>query len=225
MPERILRPGILTSKAVNALSWPAEVFYRRLMSVCDDFGRFEADPELLRSTLYPRKLAKVTEAEIGKWLGECSVAGLLSVYQVGGECYLEVAKFGQRMRAAKSKFPAPPSEARAGADPPSSAGIRGQPHAAAAVFGDGVDTPLPPSCGQVRPLRTPWRWWESVDGVRAKAKELGLRDWDAAKAQVGEDVAWPIYRGHVFEQAGQGPWRQSGNGPTPLAEVLTKARG
>ena len=36
MPNRILREGILTSERVNALSWEAEVFYRRLMSAVDE---------------------------------------------------------------------------------------------------------------------------------------------------------------------------------------------
>ncbi len=39
MPNRIIREGILTSEAVNSLSWEAEVFFRRLLSVVDDFGR------------------------------------------------------------------------------------------------------------------------------------------------------------------------------------------
>ena len=31
----------------------AGVFYRRLMPVTDDFGRYHADPTILRSQLYP----------------------------------------------------------------------------------------------------------------------------------------------------------------------------
>jgi hypothetical protein len=59
MPNRVLREGILTSERVNALDWPAEVFYRRLMSVVDDFGRYWAKPELLRAGLYPLHHDKV----------------------------------------------------------------------------------------------------------------------------------------------------------------------
>ena len=39
MPSRILREGINTSPKVNALSPMAELFYRRLMTVADDYGR------------------------------------------------------------------------------------------------------------------------------------------------------------------------------------------
>ena len=38
MPSRVIRDGILESESVNALSWEAELFFRRLMSVVDDFG-------------------------------------------------------------------------------------------------------------------------------------------------------------------------------------------
>ena len=44
MPNRILRDGILMSPRVNVLSSEAELFYRRLMSVVDDYGRFSAHP-------------------------------------------------------------------------------------------------------------------------------------------------------------------------------------
>ena len=59
MPNRILREGILDSDRVNKLSWGAEVFYRRLMSVVDDFGRFDARIDLLKSKLYPLNKMKI----------------------------------------------------------------------------------------------------------------------------------------------------------------------
>jgi hypothetical protein len=53
MPNRILREGINDSERVNALSpVHAELFYRKLMSLCDDFGRFEANPAVLLGKLY-----------------------------------------------------------------------------------------------------------------------------------------------------------------------------
>jgi hypothetical protein len=59
MPDRILRAGIIKSGAVNALGWPAEVFYRRLMSVVDDFGRYDGRSSILRADLYPLKVDKL----------------------------------------------------------------------------------------------------------------------------------------------------------------------
>ena len=110
MPDRILRAAILTSDSVNKLSWPAETFYRRLMSVVDDYGRYDGRVQILRSSLYPLKLNQVSDADIAKWADECSTAGLVSFYEVEGKRYLEILKFGQRLRAMQSKWPPPSSD-------------------------------------------------------------------------------------------------------------------
>lgn len=107
MPDRILRQGILSSDRVNVLTWPAEVFYRRLMSVADDYGRYDARVPILRANLYPLKLDRVSDSDVAKWLGEGSKAGLIRIYQVEGKDYLEIRDFNQRLRAMKSKYPTP----------------------------------------------------------------------------------------------------------------------
>lgn len=113
MPNRILREGILTSPRVAKLGWAEEVFYRRLMSVVDDYGRYYADYGLLHAACYPRQLTKVSDADIGKWLTVCVNAALVSVYPAqDGERYLELLDFGQQVRAKKSRFPDPPADAQ-----------------------------------------------------------------------------------------------------------------
>ena len=107
MPTRVIRDGILTSERVNALSPHAELFYRRLMSVVDDYGRFSANLTLLRASCYPLKLDSVKEDSIKKHLAEAEGAGLIVLYTVAGKAYLEMQDFGQRIQS-KSKFPAPP---------------------------------------------------------------------------------------------------------------------
>lgn len=77
------------------------------MSVVDDFGRYYATPMLLRAAAYPLQLDKVSDQDVGKWLGETRKAGLVGVYESGGESYLELLNFGQQIRAKKSKFPNP----------------------------------------------------------------------------------------------------------------------
>lgn len=110
MPNRILREGILTSESVNSLNWQEEVFYRRLMSVVDDFGRYYASPKLLRAACYPLHIDKVSDSDIGKWLTACVTAALVRVYPASdGKRYLELEKFGQHVRAKASKFPSPAS--------------------------------------------------------------------------------------------------------------------
>lgn len=106
MPNRILRADILTSEPVCSLDWASEVFYRRLHSVVDDYGRHEAGIQLLRSKCYPLQTDDVRVADITRWMAACQKAGLIALYEVAGKRYLEVAKFGQQQRTA-SKFPPP----------------------------------------------------------------------------------------------------------------------
>ena len=107
MPSRVIRDGILESVPVNSLSWEAELFYRHLMSVVDDFGRYNALPTLLRSRCYPLQFERVKDAQVSKWIKECAQAGLLLPYKVDGKPYLEVQNFNQRTRQMHSKFPSP----------------------------------------------------------------------------------------------------------------------
>ena len=110
MPKRILRDGILTSEPVNNLSWAAEVFYRRIHSVVDDFGRFAAHSSLLRAACYPLRLNDVSDQDVDKWLADCADKGLVRVYEVEGKRFLQVTKFDQRLRTATSKCPPPPAD-------------------------------------------------------------------------------------------------------------------
>lgn len=106
MPNRILRAAILTSEKVNELTWTGEIFFRRLMSVVDDFGRYDARPSIMRCNLFPLRLDRVSESDIIKWMNECSKAELVRFYHVDKKPYLEILQFDQVLRIKKSKYPA-----------------------------------------------------------------------------------------------------------------------
>lgn len=78
MPDRLLREGILLSRSVNKLSEAAENFYRRLMSVVDDDGACDPDPEYVASACYPLRRSKPID-EVVSHLNECVAAGLIEV--------------------------------------------------------------------------------------------------------------------------------------------------
>jgi hypothetical protein len=109
MANRVIRDGILDSERVNKLSWPAEIFYRRLMSIVDDFGRGDGRIQILRSKLYPLKLEEVSEKNLTDWLNECVKAELISTYVVEKKPYLEIVDFKQTVRIKKQKYPANPN--------------------------------------------------------------------------------------------------------------------
>lgn len=110
MPNRIIREGLLESEAVNSLSSNAEVFFFHLMLKADDFGRYTANPILLKCNLFPLKVDSIREADISRWTAECEKAGLIALYEAEGKKFLFIKKFHQRTRIGKSKFPAPPAQ-------------------------------------------------------------------------------------------------------------------
>jgi hypothetical protein len=109
MPSRIVREGIVSSPRINALSLGAEVLYRRLMSVADDYGRFFGSVMNLRVSCFPTNPERFREKEVGKWFNELlrGENPLVKTYVAGGITYLEIQSFGQQVRG-KSKFPPPP---------------------------------------------------------------------------------------------------------------------
>src|SRR4051812_7286294 len=99
MPTRLLRERILTCEKVNRLTVKAELFYRRLMSVVDDHGRFYADARIVRAHCYPLKVDEVSEQEIDGFLKECDVEDLVVPFDAKGCKYLVIKDFGQQTRS------------------------------------------------------------------------------------------------------------------------------
>jgi len=107
VPNRIIREGILSSEKVASLSWEEEVFYRRLMSVVDDYGRTESNAKWLRSRCYPVQVDSISIDDVERFLRVCEAAGLVIVYKVGAKEFLQIDNF-QQQRRTTSKYPPPP---------------------------------------------------------------------------------------------------------------------
>jgi len=107
MPNRLLKDSICTSEDIDRLTWFEEVFFYRLIVNCDDYGRMDARPKILKAKCFPLK--DVAEQHLGKALNKLSTAGLVSLYEVDGRPYLQLTTWAihQQIRAKKSKFPAP----------------------------------------------------------------------------------------------------------------------
>jgi len=121
MPNRLIREGMIDSPRMETLAreggWAAEVFYRRLQQVADDYGRFDGRVSMLKARCYPTLLDTVRDADIEKWLTSCIQCGLVHAYFVKGVRYVEVCDFRQRRRANGSKFPSPPTQGGDGPEP------------------------------------------------------------------------------------------------------------
>jgi len=109
MPNRIIKESICTSDTIDRLSPEEEIFFYRLIVNCDDYGRMDARPQILRAKCFPLRLDQVDDSTIIDWLYKLEEVGLVQLYEVDGKKYIQVVtwNFHQQIRAKKSKFPAP----------------------------------------------------------------------------------------------------------------------
>lgn len=105
MPNRILRDWT-DSETMDKLSVHTERFFTRLIMKVDDYGRFSANTQLLKSNLYPLK-TDVRITDIALWLAECKQCGLVTTYNVANKEYLQIENFKQVLRQKREKYPSP----------------------------------------------------------------------------------------------------------------------
>lgn len=111
MPNRILKESINESKPLSEVSFFAEDLFKRLITYADDYGRFNADYQIMRARLYPRELQIVSENDIEDALIELSGAGKIAFYTSDARqeiygCFPNWHKH-QRIRDSKNKCPDP----------------------------------------------------------------------------------------------------------------------
>jgi len=108
LPNRILKESICSSQSIDQLKPQEEIVFYRLIVCCDDFGRLDARPKILKSKLFPLK-DSVTHKNISDSLTMLASVGLVKLYEVEGEPFLFLPTWEkhQQMRAKKSKYPAP----------------------------------------------------------------------------------------------------------------------
>ena len=106
MPNRILKESICRSDTIDQLTWFEEVLFYRLIVSCDDYGRFDGRPAVIRGTCFPLK--DITCKSIADALQKLTSVGLVREYYVQGRPYLHMVTWGdhQQVRAKKSKYPA-----------------------------------------------------------------------------------------------------------------------
>ncbi len=143
MPTRVVRGEILTSKSLARVSIGAELLFRNLIALADDYGRYDGDPEIIAAHAYPRRRS-ITTSDVEGWLEELTTAdqdgrGPVEMYSVDGRCYLRLVNWelhrGKSRRGAASRWPQPP-EMSCEEEAKPSAEIHGDPRGSAGTPGD-----------------------------------------------------------------------------------------
>lgn len=106
MPQRFLRPGITNSGRWNSVSFEAQSLFIRILTLVDDFGRYDARIPILhgqcfalRNDIKPQRTAALRS--------ELQASKLIEVYAVEDREYLQITQWQERARTERSKFPNP----------------------------------------------------------------------------------------------------------------------
>jgi len=112
MPNRIIKESVRCSYEIDQLSPQAESTFYRLITLADDYGRFQGDPKLLQSALFPLR-PTIRGNDFARWIAELQSAGLVRLY-VGtdGKPYglFKTWEKHQQQRAKRSRWPEPRDE-------------------------------------------------------------------------------------------------------------------
>ena len=108
MGNRLLKESICTSENIDALPPFAETFFYRLIVNCDDYGRMDARPDILASSLFPLRRT-MPDRKIRDALQALIDADLIQMYTVNGKPYLQMKTWAvhQRIRNVHPKYPGP----------------------------------------------------------------------------------------------------------------------
>lgn len=132
---RSIKADMRRDETIGKLSRDARYLFVLLFGTyVDDFGRFRANPALLRGELYPYD-DDVTRDMVTCWLDELVRAKRVRLYVVDGQQYAVLVNWAKHQRidnAAKSELPEPPAadsdlESTLLPDPPPVAASCGEP--------------------------------------------------------------------------------------------------
>lgn len=220
LPNRMIKDSIRTSKSVNAMTDFQFRIWVYLITYVDDYGRGSADPELLKSFLFPRR-KRVSEADISKSLADLAGMGCILLYEVDGESYLCFPKWGdhQRIQQKHSKFPEPPETEFHNMLPCVTVSNGESPLEAKA--NTKYPPIVPPCVGESAPDDHFDEFWASYP--RKDAKQPAARAWKKLKADKDENLRTAILAGVERAKAAR-QWQEDGGKYIPYASTFLNQR-
>ena len=105
MPNRIIKESICVSDNLDKLTWFEECLFYRLIVNCDDYGRFDGRPAVVKNRLFPLK-DHVTTSSVEKGLKALVNAELVAMYKYDGKPYLHLLTWGDHQQIRSRASPA-----------------------------------------------------------------------------------------------------------------------
>lgn len=184
MPNRILKESICASDTIDELSWFEEVLFYRLIVNCDDYGRFDGRPSIIKNRLFPLK-ENLTIKAVSTAINSLANAGLVVLYEFEGKpfLYLPTWESHQSIRAKKSKYPDPDNITK------SSEIICNQMQANVTVIQSNTKSESNTNTNPVAHTRGEFGWVKMTDEQYEKlVKDFGKAEADRSIAYVDESA-------------------------------------
>ncbi len=110
MPQRFLRPAIRNSERWNTVDWKCQSFWVRLLTLVDDFGRFDGRISVLHGECFSvwnekNPTLAINPQETAALCTQLSEARLVEFYESQGRKVLQLTQWEERPRSEKSKWP------------------------------------------------------------------------------------------------------------------------
>lgn len=193
MPNRILRSTLRLSRRWNSCPETAQVFYIRLFMLADDYGRYEAHPQLLANEAYPYgdHFGDPVQKQTVEALLCCLVdRGLIQTYSANGNSYLQITRWKEYRRSA-SRFPECPAEQmRSKCIADAVQMISGtSPSSSSSTASNTGTSPSPSSSSGIGdlPAGFPTSEKEATEAGGILPKEFVLKIWNKAMGRGGRD--------------------------------------
>lgn len=109
MPNRFIKESICKSETLDLLSAEEERLFYRLIVNCDDYGRFDAKPAIIKNQCFRLNDGKIKTETVEQWIKGLHKVDLILLYQNSNKVFLQFVTWEdhQQRRAIKSKYPAP----------------------------------------------------------------------------------------------------------------------
>ena len=111
MPQRFLRPGITNSERWNSVSWRAQSLYIRILTLVDDYGRYDGRPSVIHGNCFAVWNEKhpnetVTLLHVMEDLQQLAASQLILMYDVAEKKVCQILQWQERIRDGTiSKWP------------------------------------------------------------------------------------------------------------------------
>jgi hypothetical protein len=110
VPSRVIRDCILESESLSQVSLEAELVFRNLILIADDWGRLDGRTRILRLRMFPMR-EQVTDRDMAEWVEELELQGCVQPYTVEGKSYYYLPaweRYASKQKRARPRYPEPP---------------------------------------------------------------------------------------------------------------------